>query len=85
MKAPMRQLRLTLILDADDRDSMSTALMNLSLQVDRNELTVGVSGSPSAGYMYELLQDTAQTHETYFEKVRQYLASLQDESKESTP
>ncbi len=72
--APIRAYRLTLQLDADTLSDMASALMNLSLRADRGELTRGVSGGPDSGYIYELLHDPAQTHETYFNQVREYLA-----------
>lgn len=72
--APIRAYRLTMQLDADTLSDMVNALMNLSLRADRGELTRGVSGGPDSGYIYELLHDPAQTHETYFSQVREYLA-----------
>ena len=72
--APIRSYRLTLQLDADTLSDLASALMNLSLRADRGELTRGVSGGPDSGHIYELLHDPAQTHETYFSQVREYLA-----------
>lgn len=73
MTSPMRAFRLTLKLEADSRHEMASALRNMADQVERDELTIGVSGSPSSGAIYELLNDPAQTHERYFQQVRQYL------------
>ena len=73
-KAPIRAYRLTLKLDADTLSELASAMMNLSLRADRGELTRGVSGGPDSGYIYELLHDQAQTHETYFSQLREYLA-----------
>lgn len=72
--APIRSYRLTLQLDADTLSDLASAMMNLSLRADRGELTRGVSGGPDSGYIYELLHDQAQTHETYFSQLREYLA-----------
>lgn len=80
-QAPHRAYRLTLKLEADTLDDLGSALMNMSHQVERGELTVGVSGGPSSGAIYELLHDPAQTHELYFAEVRKYL----DERAASTP
>ena len=76
MTLPMRAFRLTLKLEADDRREMAFALRNMADQVERGELTVGVSGSPSSGAIYELLSDPTQTHAQYFQQVRQYLQEL---------
>ena len=71
--APVRAYRLTLILDADTEDAMANELFQLSLRVERGEMTCGCSGSPSSGVTYELLLDKNQTHERYFEQVREHL------------
>jgi len=72
--APMRAVRLTLKLDADDMRELAYALRTIADHAERGELTIGVSGGPCSGYIYELLHDPAQTHETYFNQVREYLA-----------
>lgn len=74
MIPPMRAFRLTLKLEADDRREMVCALRAMADQVEREELTVGVSGSPHSGAIYELLTDPTQTHERYFQQVQEYLA-----------
>lgn len=79
--APIRAYRLTLKLDADTLPELASALMNLSLRADRGELTRGVCGGPDSGYIYELLINPAQTHETYFNQVREYLARKKAEQK----
>jgi len=73
MSAPMRAFRLTLKLEADDRREMAHALRSLADDVEREQLSVGVSGSPSSGAIYELLNDPTQTHNRYFQEVREYL------------
>ena len=72
---PMRALRLTLKLEADDRREMAWALRNMADQIEREQLTVGVSGGPHSGAIYELLADPTQTHERYFREVQEYLRS----------
>jgi hypothetical protein len=42
-------------------------------EVEREQLTVGVSGGPHSGAIYELLTDPTQTHERYFREVQEYL------------
>lgn len=71
--APHRAFRLTLVLDADTMEALASALFNISIRADREEMTTGVSGGPSAGYTYELLTDPAMTHDEYFRQVRAYL------------
>lgn len=74
VRSPMRALRLTLKLEADNRPELAWALRNMADQIEREELTVGVSGGPYSGAIYELLHDPAQTHEQYFRDVQAYLA-----------
>lgn len=74
--APMRAVRLTLKLDADDMRELSYALRTLADHAERGELTSGVSGGPCSGYIYELLQDPTQTHEGYHSALRAYLDGL---------
>jgi hypothetical protein len=79
--APMRAFRLTLKLEADDRRGMASALINMAHQIEREELTIGVSGGVQSGAIYELLTDTSQTHQNYFKQVQEYLR--QKKSRES--
>lgn len=74
--APRRAYRLTLLLDTDSAGDLATALYNFACQVERGQVTTGVSGGPDSGSIYELLHDPGQTHEKYFEQVREYLANL---------
>jgi hypothetical protein len=69
----MRALRLTLKMEADNRPELAWAMRNMADQIEREELTVGVSGGPYSGAIYELLHDPAQTHENYFAQVQEYL------------
>lgn len=74
--APMRAVRLTLKLDADDMRELSYALRALADHAERGELTSGVSGGPCSGYIYELLQDPTMTHDAYHAALRAYLDAL---------
>lgn len=78
--APVRAYRLTLRLDADTSEDLANALMQMARQIDCDKLSVGVSGGPSSGAIYELLRNPNQTHENYFREVRQYLADSQKQS-----
>jgi hypothetical protein len=73
MNKPARAVRLTLKLDADDIGELSSALHNIADSAERGELTTGVSGGPSSGYIYELLQDPTITHDSYHAALREYL------------
>ena len=73
MSNPKRAVRLTLKLDADTKNDLARELENIASMIDRDELTVGVSGGFSSGYIYELLHDPEQTHDKYFMELRDYL------------
>ena len=74
--APMRAVRLTLKVDADDMRELSYALRTIADHAERGELTIGVSGGPCSGYIYELLQDPTMTHDAYHAELRAYLDAL---------
>ena len=76
MDAPTRAHRLTLELQADTPEEMSNQLNHLAWRVMAGELTTGVSGGPSSGYIYELLSNPDQTHDRYFAEIRDYLAEI---------
>ena len=71
--APSRAFRLTLKLESDNRTELAWALRNMADQVDREQLTIGVSGGAYSGAIYELLEDPKQTHQNYFRQVQEYL------------
>lgn len=73
LKPPVRAVRLTLLLDADDMHELSYALRTIADHAERGELTIGVSGGPCSGYIYELLQDPTMTHDAYHAALRAYL------------
>ena len=73
LKPPVRAFRLTLLLDADSRADMASALRNMADRVDRDQVTTGVWGGPSDGAIYELLADPAMTHDAYHAALRAYL------------
>jgi len=79
IKAPRRACQLTLQLDADSLPELATALINIAAQVERGEMTTGVSGGPTSGHIYELLHNAEQTHEKYFAEVRTYLEEKKSE------
>lgn len=76
LPAPMRAVRLTLKLDADDLHELACALYAIAHHAERGELTTGCSGGPDSGYIYELLQDPTMTHSAYHAALRTYLDGL---------
>ena len=74
-EAPHRACRLTLKMEADTPSELADALRQMARQVERDELTTGVSGGPSSGSIYEFTLDPAQTHDAYFAQVREWLAA----------
>jgi hypothetical protein len=77
-EAPRRAFHLTLILGADSREELARALEQMAFQVEAAKLTVGVSGGPSTGAIYELLTNPEQTHERYFQEVAEYLRNKKE-------
>ncbi len=76
MTPPERAVRLTMKLTADDRQALANALYNIACQVERGEMTTGVSGGCDSGYIYELIEGDRPTHDEYFEQLRAHLAAI---------
>lgn len=72
-QAPRRAVRLTLVMDADTRHDLASLLFNMAEQIERGEITTGLSGGDSSGSIYELTENLAITHDVYFQQVRDYL------------
>lgn len=72
-QAPARAVRFTLKIEADTRNDLVSALINLATMIDREEITTGVSGGVNSGWIYELLVDPEQTHEAYVQQLHDYL------------
>jgi hypothetical protein len=79
LSKPMRAVRLTLKLDADDMRELSYALHTIADHAERGELTIGVSGGRFSGYIYELLLDPKITHDSYHAALREYLDGLKNQ------
>ena len=73
MTPPERAVRLTMKLTADDRQALANALYNIACQVERGEMTTGVSGGCDSGFIYELIENDHPTHDEYFIQLRAYL------------
>jgi hypothetical protein len=74
---PHRACRFTLDIEADTRDDMVTALENIARQLDRGELTKGVSGGYSSGYIYEYTESENPTHAEYVAALNAHLGKRQ--------
>lgn len=70
---PKRACRLVLDLQADNRQSLSDALYNMASRIERGEMTQGVSGGYSSGYIYELTESDRPTHDEWARDLRAYL------------
>lgn len=73
-EAPKRACRLVLDMEADTRRDLADALYNMASQLERGELTRGVSGGYSSGYVYELTESDHPTHDEWAKNLRAYLA-----------
>lgn len=79
---PRRAFVLKLEMQADTRDDLVQDLEQFAHQIDREEISVGVSGSPSGGSIYSLSVDESITHEQYVNAINAYIASLPGEQHE---
>jgi hypothetical protein len=68
-----RACRFVLDLEADTRQDIVNALISMAHQIERDEMTQGVSGGYSSGYIYELSESDRPTHTEWAEKLRAYL------------
>lgn len=71
--APVRACRFALDLQADTRQDLANALYNMASQIERGEMTRGVSGGYSSGYIYELAENAGPTHDEWAQQLRTYL------------
>jgi hypothetical protein len=79
MEEPKRKYQMTFKIGADSWDEILSSMDNFTLEMkmyhpnlDRNHN--GVSGSPVAGYSYDVIVDPDMTHDKYFEQIDAYLA-----------
>lgn len=75
--APKRACQFLLDLQADTRQDLADALYNMAIQIERGEMTVGISGGNSSGYIYELIENERPTHDEFVQKLRAYLSAKQ--------
>jgi hypothetical protein len=62
-----RKVSFIVKIDADDREAVERALLNLSRDVGMGLCGTGVSGSPSSGYVYSYAEPAnGLSHDEYF-------------------
>ena len=76
LKAPVRACRFVLDLQADTRQDLADDLYNLARRIERGELTKGLSGGYSSGYIYELTENEGPSHDEWYAQLTAYLAAL---------
>lgn len=75
--APKRACRFMLDLQADTRKELADALYNMAIQIERGEMTNGVSGGYPSGFIYELVENDRPTHDEFVRDLRAYLEAKQ--------
>lgn len=73
MGAPERAHTVILSAGADSATELAWHLRHLADDIERGELTVGCSGSPSSGSIYSYRVRPEQTHEVYFQQIEEML------------
>jgi hypothetical protein len=71
---PERAHTLVLKAGGDTARDLAHELRHLADQIERGQLSVGCSGSPSGGTTYSYRVAPGQTHEAYFLQVEAWLA-----------
>lgn len=73
LNQPRRACRLVLDLEADDRQGIADALYGMASRIERGEMSRGVSGGYSSGYVYELVENDSPSHDEFFKRLTAYL------------
>lgn len=66
MNYPHRAHEFICKIGADTKEDLVAELFRFAHMIERDEITAGVSGAPSAGSIYAWRHDPEQTHESYF-------------------
>lgn len=82
---PERAHKLIMVVEADSARALASFLFNMSNQIDRGEITTGVSGGYDSGAIYSYKVNPDQTHDAYFQELETYLASLRTASAAAEP
>ena len=72
---PCRAHSIVLKAGADTAEHLAWELRRLADDIEHDRLTVGCSGSPSAGSLYSYRVAPEQTHDAYFSQVDEILAA----------
>ena len=80
IEAPERAHVLIAKFGADSAERLAWELRFMADQIDREQLSTGCSGSPSAGAIYSYKVRPEQTHDVYFSQIEAWL-----EQQKSTP
>jgi len=70
---PQRAHSLVLSAGGDTAEDLAWTLRHMADDIERGQLTVGCSGSPSAGTIYSYRIAPGQTHDVFFQQVDEWL------------
>lgn len=70
---PQRAFSIVLTAGADTKEDLAWELRHLADQIERDKLTVGCIGGPSAGSVYSYRKRPV-THDAYFSAINEALA-----------
>ena len=59
---------------ADTAERLADELRTFAMETDREQISTGVSGGPSAGVIYSYKINPEQTHDAYFQQIADWLA-----------
>lgn len=76
IKQPERAVRLTLDLQADNREAVLGALRHIGFLILSGRMSTGVSGGYDSGYTYTYKESDTPTHDEYATQLEQYLQHL---------
>lgn len=74
-KPPLRAHSLVASFGADTEQDLAWMLRQMADEIERGQITVGCSGSPSVGTIYSYRVSPEQTHDVYFQQINAELAA----------
>ena len=72
MERPQRRFQVTIELGADDDKELATALRQVCEDIIGGQRG-SVSGGPSSGWVYKVIERTDMTHDRYIEELNRYI------------
>jgi hypothetical protein len=72
---PERAHTLIVSMGANTAEDLAWGLRHMADDIERGQLTVGASGSPSVGSIYSYRIRPEQTHDVYFRELDEWLQS----------